>query len=156
MEPKAIIRDMLARADIGVLATSGPEGPLCSLMAFAALRPDQLIMATLPDTRKGRNIAADPRLSLLVDDRDTAGNRGTIKAVTLAGRHEPPSPATRQAGLALLQLRHPHLAALLETAGVELICMRITSALLLNGPTEAVYLTHPEADAGQADSPRPA
>lgn len=148
MEAKAIIRELLVRADTGVLATTGPEGPLCSLMAFATLRPGCLVMATLPDTRKWRNIAADPRLSLLVDDRVTASTRSTIKAVTLTGRHEPPSLATRQAGLSLLQGRHPHLTPLLETAGVELIGLQITSYLLLNGPTEAVYLTDLVDDAG--------
>lgn len=154
METKAIIRELLARADIGVLATSGSEGPLCSLMAFAALRPDLLVMATLPDTRKWRNIVADPRLSLLVDDRDTASDRSAIHALTLAGRHEPPSPATRQAGLALLQSRHPHLTPLLETAEVALIVLQIASALLLTGPSKAVYLTDLGNDAAGQTAPQ--
>lgn len=141
MDAKAVIRDLLARIDIGVLATSGPEGPLCSLMAFAAVRPDCLVMATLPGTRKWRNITADPRVSLLVDDRDTAKSRNTVQALTLTGRHEPPSPTDRQTGLALLGQRHPHLHELLAAPGVECIRLQVASYLLLTGPTEAVYLT---------------
>ncbi|MHC1789040.1 pyridoxamine 5'-phosphate oxidase family protein [Solidesulfovibrio sp.] len=141
MQAKNIIRTLLARTDIGVLATSGPEGPLSSLMAYVAIGPDCLIMATLPGTRKWRNITADPRLAFLVDDRDTAESRSAVQALTLGGRHEPPSPAERQAGLALLGQRHPHLAGLLAAPDVACIRLRVASYLLLRGPSEAVFLT---------------
>ena len=141
MDAKTVIRELLARADMGVMATNGPDGPLCSLMAFATIRPDCLIMATLPDTRKWRNLVADPRLSLLVDNRDTATSRETVTALTLAGRHEPPSAADRQAGLAVLRQRHPHLENLLASPDVACIRLRVASYLLLTGPTESVFLT---------------
>ncbi|MFP5258761.1 MAG: pyridoxamine 5'-phosphate oxidase family protein [Acidobacteriota bacterium] len=141
MDAKVVIRELLARSDMGVMATSGPDGPLCSLMAFAAIDPDCLVMATLPDSRKWRNILADPRLSLLVDNRDTAVSREAIRALTLSGRHEPPSPAERQAGLAVLRQRHPHLEGLFATPDVACIRLRVASYLLLTGPVEARFLT---------------
>lgn len=141
MNAAAAIRQLLADASLGVLATVGPEGPLTSLMAFAVESPSRLVMATLPDTRKWRNILADPRISLLVDDRETAVGRGSVRALTLAGRHEPAAEAQRQAGLALLGRRHPHLAGLLARPEVALIGLDVASYLLLTGPTEAVYLT---------------
>lgn len=141
MNAAAAIRQLLANASIGVLATAGPEGPLTSLMAFAVESPSRLVMATLPDTRKWRNILAEPRISLLVDDRETALDRGSVRALTLAGRHEPGTEAQRQAGFNVLGHRHPHLAGLLARPGIALIRLQITSYLLLTGPTDAAYLT---------------
>lgn len=141
MNAAAAIWQLLANASIGVLATAGPEGPLTSLMAFAVESPSRLVMATLPDTRKWRNILAEPRISLLVDDRETALDRGSVRALTLAGRHEPGTEAQRQAGFNVLGRRHPHLAGLLARPGIALIRLQITSYLLLTGPTDAAYLT---------------
>ncbi len=141
MHAAAAIRQLLANASLGVLATAGPEGPLTSLMAFAVESPSRLVMATLPDTRKWRNMLADPRISLLVDDRETALDRGSLRALTLAGRHEPGTEAQRQAGFHVLGRRHPHLAGLLARPEVALIRLQVTSYLLLTGPTDAAYLT---------------
>jgi hypothetical protein len=142
MNAAAAIRQLLADATMGVLATAGPEGPLTSLMAFAVEGPSRLVMATLPDTRKWRNMLADPRISLLIDDRETALDRGSVRALTLAGRHEPGTQAQRQAGFEALGRRHPHLAGLLARPEIALIRLQVTSYLLLAGPTEAVYLTN--------------
>lgn len=141
MNAAAAIRQLLADATMGVLATAGPEGPLTSLMAFAVESPSCLVMATLPDTRKWRNMLADPRISLLVDDRETALDRGSVRALTLAGRHEPGTEAQRQAGFDVLGRRHPHLAGLLARPEIAFIRLQVTSYLLLTGPTDAAYLT---------------
>lgn len=153
MEAAAAIRQLLASASLGVLATAGPEGPLTSLMAFAVESPSRLVMATLPDTRKWRNILADPRISLLVDDRETALDRGSVHALTLAGRHGPGTEAQRQAGLTLLGRRHPHLAGLLARPEVALIRLQVVSYLLLTGPAEAAYLTSLDEPSATAAKP---
>jgi len=160
MHAAAAIRQLLANASLGVLATAGPEGPLTSLMAFAVESPSRLVMATLPDTRKWRNMLGDPRISLLIDDRETARDRGSVRALTLAGRHEPGTEAQRQAGFHVLGRRHPHLAGLLARPEIALIRLQVASYLLLTGPTEAAYLTsldEPPATtaAGQASGPIP-
>ena len=154
MHTAAAIRQLLADLSMGVLATAGPEGPLTSLMAFAVESPSHLVMATLPDTRKWRNILADPRISLLVDDRETALDRGSVRALTLAGRHETGTQTQRQAGFDVLGRRHPHLVGLLARSEVALIRLRVASYLLLTGPTDATYLTSlDEASATTAQAP---
>lgn len=146
MDNKTAARNLLRRSDLGVLATASPQGPLCSLMAFAMDEAfGHLFLATVPDSRKWRNIEADPRISLLVDDRTEVRDPERITALTICGRHEPPTPEDRAFGLDRLRRRHGCLAPLLDRPDVVLIRMRPQSFLLLHGPVAAVYFTELDA-----------
>lgn len=130
-----------------VLATGGEHGPHASLMAFAAA-PDasEFWLATQADTRKYANLLADPRASLLLDDR--GGDRG--------GREGPGAPgqaltvtaeladfatpeAEHEARRALLA-RHPSMQEFMDLPGVVALRLVARRFQLLSGLTEHVAL----------------
>jgi len=122
-----------------VLATTGPEGPHASLMAYAA--PEDALafwMATLTDTRKFRNLAADPRASLLIDGREQG------VALTVAARLAPfiSAEAERDARRELAA-RHPGLAEALAgqpTRMLRFLPLRFQFLASPEGPVEEILL----------------
>lgn len=128
-------------ADLLVLATVGPGGPHTSIMAYVA-SPDgrEAWMATAAGSRKWDNIMADPRVSLLIDDRDRAEERDAITALTVTGQHIPVTTKEDEVAIrAALLDRHPGLTVFLDGPGPRLIRIRVSSFLLLSGRTEAYY-----------------
>jgi len=106
-----MIRELLATQGLAVLATHGAAGPHASLVAFAAT--DDLRCIVFPTERARRkyaNLAADPRVALLVDDR---GNRASdlveARAVTAAGRAGEAQGEERNRLAELLLRKHPGL-----------------------------------------------
>jgi nitroimidazol reductase NimA-like FMN-containing flavoprotein (pyridoxamine 5'-phosphate oxidase superfamily) len=133
-EMKALLR----QRTMCVLATVSEGRPHCSLMAYAAdADGSEVYLSTLRSTRKFRNIAANPAVSLLVDTREEVP-RGTARALTIEGtcRTLPPGPE-REHARDRLRAAHPHLERLLNDPEVEILAVRISSFLLLKGLTEA-------------------
>lgn len=132
-----------------VLATCGLEGEGCaphtSLMAFCAA-PDcgEFWLATLTKTRKWRNLAANPRASLLLtnlpgDDRDAGGGEPTL-ALTVAARAEPfASPADEAGARRMLLAKHPQLASFLAQEPVAVLRLKAVSFQLLSGLTDVFF-----------------
>jgi PPOX class probable F420-dependent enzyme len=98
-------RDLLARPVHGVLTTLEPDGQPQSSLVWVDLDDDTAIVNTSRQRRKGRNLARDPRVSLLVVDP-----ANTSRFIQIRGRAE-----CREEG-AIEQLdrvtrkytRHPH------------------------------------------------
>jgi nitroimidazol reductase NimA-like FMN-containing flavoprotein (pyridoxamine 5'-phosphate oxidase superfamily) len=116
-----------------VLATEDRGQPLTSLMAFAVtddLR--HLVLLSDRNTRKFANLAANRRVSLLVDDR---GNKTTDTqesiAVTVLGRA---FEADADNGDALAQLflaRHPALADFAAIPDCAVVRVEVSAYLLV-------------------------
>jgi hypothetical protein len=142
------------------LATCGVEGegcaPHCSLMAFCAA-PDcgEFWLATLTETRKWRNLAANPRASLLLtnlsaddlpaddlpdDDRGAGGGEPAL-ALTVAAKAEPfASPADEAEARRRLLAKHPQLASFLALQAVAMLRLKAVSFQLLSGPTDVFFI----------------
>ena len=79
-------RDLLARAICGVLTTIGDDGPQSSLVWVDLDADGHACLNTTLERQKGRNLLADPRVSLLVVDPDDTGRyvqvRGDAELVT--------------------------------------------------------------------------
>jgi len=121
------VRELLASQGLAVLATQRGGQPHTSLVAFAATNDlSCLVFATERDTRKFTNLAADPRVALLVDDRShRPADLAEATAVTATG---PACEATgeQRALLADLLLRkHPELKAFTAEAGCALIVVAV-------------------------------
>ena len=132
-----------------VLATCSPDGqggrPHASLMSYCASISGQgsgleFWLATLADTRKYANLRANPRASLLIDDR--AGDRaeqggGPGLALTVEAELRPfeSAEAEAHARRALLK-RHPELADFLAREGAVVLRMAGLRCQLLNGLTD--------------------
>ena len=136
--------ELIRTHDICVLATTSEGLPHCSLMAYVC--DDQcrhLYMATGRDSVKFRNLQKNPAVSLLVDTREThrGGERAGTKALTAAGVYEPMKNPVEIATIkSMLLAAHPQLKVILETDAYEIISVKPTSFLLLDGLTESTFL----------------
>lgn len=131
-----------------VLATCGTDEGRCaphtSLMGFCAA-PDcgEFWLATLPSTRKFRNLAENPLASLMIDDRDdpVAGGGQPGQALTVQVRRadfknlRDESEARR----ALLQKRQ-EAAQFLALEGVVMLRLVAVSFQLLCGPLDVFFI----------------
>lgn len=141
------VSSMLRDNDMCVLATAGPEGPYTSLMGYV-WDPEQLRIYLL--LRKGSakyaNIRAEPRVSLLIDDRvrhATAPHDGT-QALSVSGMCAPmtePDEAQRAQDLILARL--PHLAAIAAYPDATVLRVEPTGFQLLRDIENALFLKIP-------------
>lgn len=131
--------DLLRAADMLVLATAGPDGPHTSLMACAAdAQGREVALAMDAGSRKWTNLAAEPRVSLLVDDRQRHEERGNVSALTVSGRVVPPDQGEGDhRAVERLLAKHPHLSVFLDAPSGRVVRVRGQRILLLSGPTEA-------------------
>lgn len=78
--------DLLTRPICGVLTTMGPDGQPQSSLVWADYDGDCARVNTTLERQKGRNLRANPRVSLLVVDPDDTGRfiqiRGEAELVT--------------------------------------------------------------------------
>jgi nitroimidazol reductase NimA-like FMN-containing flavoprotein (pyridoxamine 5'-phosphate oxidase superfamily) len=106
-------------------------------VAFA-LAPDgaAVLFATPRDSRKYRNLRANPRVSLLLDTRgERDRDYGSAEAITVVGRARvlrAGSSSWREAGR-VLRAKHPALAAFLEAATTALVRVEIDEAVHVSG-----------------------
>lgn len=132
---------LLRQEDLCVLATASAEGPHCSLMAYICNQDcTELYMLTLKATRKFVNLQGNGMVSVLIDNRLSSQERGTMQALTLRGRFrtlsDPPTLAdVRRRFLA----KHPHLTSLAASDDACFFAIAILTLQLLTGATEASY-----------------
>jgi len=119
----------------------GDGGPHVSLMAYCAapgLR--EFWLATLPGTQKHRNLLANPRASLLIDDRTrcagTPGQALTVAVSLLAFSDAVAEAAARRELLG----KHPELHDFLEKDGAQMLRFAVRRFQLLTGLTEVFVL----------------
>ncbi|BBD09556.1 pyridoxamine 5'-phosphate oxidase family protein [Desulfovibrio ferrophilus] len=138
---------LLADNDLLVLATTGPQGPHTSLMAYAASQDGrEVYLVTAEDSRKWTNIQSDPRVSLMIDDRvqKLPNDRESIHALTISGEHDPLSDGPEAERVrALLLGRHPQLELFLSRPEGRLLRIRVRSVLLLSGLADAFHHSYP-------------
>ena len=93
-------RTLVSSVTVGYLATVGEDGdPWCSLVVYG---PDPhgnpvLLVSTMAE--HGRNLAADPRASLAVNDPSAPGDPLDRPRITLAGRASQPEGEAAEAAL---------------------------------------------------------
>ncbi|MCB2189230.1 MAG: pyridoxamine 5'-phosphate oxidase family protein [Deltaproteobacteria bacterium] len=126
-----------------VLATAGEEGPHASLMSYVP-GPDlrSIYLVTAEGTRKFRNLLAEPRVSLLIDNRGPGrGGGDPTLALTVSGAVRPVrDPGQEEALTAAFRAEHPQLRAILEDPTRRFLEVRVLSLLLLRGAVESHYL----------------
>ncbi|MGE4298529.1 MAG: pyridoxamine 5'-phosphate oxidase family protein [Desulfovibrionaceae bacterium] len=137
-----VVEALLRNHDLCVLCTCGAGGPLASLMSYCV--EDDLAMlyvATRADSRKYKNVEHNPKVSVLIDNRDTVGDAAQRCALTLAGRAEAVADLDRRAVLgAHLLARHPQLEGIVQASDGVILAIRIDSYLLVRGPDKALFI----------------
>lgn len=128
------IRGLFVSQQLAVLATSQGGQPYTSLVAFAFsddLR--QLFFATTRATRKFANLQAEPRVSLLIDNRSHRSDdfREAI-AVTALGRAQEVNGSERQALLDLYLTRNTGLKEFATAPTCALLQVEVTRYSLVS------------------------
>lgn len=125
MTDKQLLIDLVQVQDLAALAAGRP--PRVSLVAFAATADLTGIYFVTPrPTRKYRNIKADPRVGLLIDNRTEAGaDFESGRAATISGSAEELTGPDRDEGAKIYLARRPDLAAFLGRVDAALFLVRI-------------------------------
>ncbi len=118
-----------------VLATEDRHGPYASLVAYALLPEQKLILVATPrNSRKYRNLVKRQQVALLIDRRTQGGETlMEAEALTVLGEALPVKKGEGWKDLArAYEQKHPYLHDFLETR---------TTALVKIAIKEAVYVT---------------
>jgi nitroimidazol reductase NimA-like FMN-containing flavoprotein (pyridoxamine 5'-phosphate oxidase superfamily) len=128
------IRALLESQAHGVMATLHDRQPYTSLMAFA-VTPDlqRMVFATYRATRKHANLLANPRVSLLVDNRtNTAVDYHDAVAISAQGTVVEVEAARRDELLQLYLGKHPALGDFVAAADCVLLQLKIDSYFVVS------------------------
>jgi nitroimidazol reductase NimA-like FMN-containing flavoprotein (pyridoxamine 5'-phosphate oxidase superfamily) len=122
-----MLQELFAAQGSVVLATTENGQPYLSLMAFANTSDLQyLLVATYRVTRKYRNIEADPRVALLVDNRSNQpSDIEQSMAVTVLGRAQEVGATEKNQFLRIYLAKHPHMEKFVSSPECVLIKVKV-------------------------------
>lgn len=128
-----ILRELCLDQPLAVLATASGSAPYASLVAIA-VTPDlrRLYFATPRATRKAANLAGNPQVALLLDNRSNRLTDFTrAAAATMIGIAEELHGPGRASGLAFYLEHHPHLADFTSSPATVLYLVTVTRISLV-------------------------
>ena len=130
---KNVLEDLLNSQPLGVLATQGDGQPYTNLVAFTFSQDLQsLFFATTQSTRKFANLSADPRVSMLVDNRtNNPSDFLWAKAVTVTGKAEKIDKEKEVEITEAYLGKHPYLRDFLVSPSCALIRIRVETYYLV-------------------------
>lgn len=134
------IQKMISENKVCVMATLANGAPHCSLMSYATDNDcREIYMATLTNTKKYRNLIANPTVSLLIDTRD-AVPKGKTKALTISGVFQAVDNDKRgKEILEALIKKHPDLKDFFNNPNARIIVIKATSLQLLDNVTDSYF-----------------
>jgi len=132
-ENDPILQELCFGQPLAVLATDAGRGPYTSLVAVAVTADlRQLYFATPRSSRKFANLAENPQVSLLLDNRSNqVTDFSAAAAVTILGTAGELTGAEREAGLALFLERHPQLREFASAPSSALFRVQVASIYLV-------------------------
>jgi heme iron utilization protein len=132
-EIEALIGNLLESQNLAVLSTQNHGQPYSNLVAIAAT-PDlkHLLFATTRATRKYANLMADPRVSVLVDNRrNEVADFVEAAALTALGKAWELQGVERQQYLPLYLAKHPNLADFVAGPTCALLRIRVDKYIVV-------------------------
>lgn len=134
------IQKMISENKVCVMATVSDGAPHCSLMSYATNNDCcEIYMATLKDTKKYRNLMANPSVSLLIDTRD-AGPKGKTRALTVTGVVQTIRDDQKLAEIRKTLLKkHPDLKDFFSSPDTQIVVIKATALQLLNNVTDSYF-----------------
>ena len=140
-----LVKDLFKSQRLAVLATQDHGQPYSNLMAFAASHDlKYLIFATTRATRKYANLLADPRVSVLVDNRaNKPEDFSQAAAVTALGKAWELQGRERQEYLKIFLDKHPYLDEFTAAPTCALLKVTVEKYIVVTRFQEVkeVYLT---------------
>jgi nitroimidazol reductase NimA-like FMN-containing flavoprotein (pyridoxamine 5'-phosphate oxidase superfamily) len=137
-----MIKTLLNKQNLGVLATSSTGHPYTSLVGFAVTEKlDELLFTTHRSTRKYANLQRDGRVSLLIDNRSNQADdfREAI-ALTAIGTAQEVSAEEREQLTELFLSRHPSLTEFVRSPGCALCRIKVQRYSLVQRFQEVLEL----------------
>lgn len=128
------LRALLESQRYAALATDDHGQPFVSLMAFAATEDlRDLVVLTERNTRKYANLQANPRVALLIDDRENRGSDTEDSvAVTAIGQAQDLDADVGAPLLELFLTRHPYLAGLAASPTCAIVGVKVSACQLVS------------------------
>jgi nitroimidazol reductase NimA-like FMN-containing flavoprotein (pyridoxamine 5'-phosphate oxidase superfamily) len=133
VEIREIIQNLLHSQRLAVLSTQMSGRPYSNLVAFAATENLQdILLATTRATRKYANVTAEPRVSLLIDNRSNKETDfGETSAVTVLGTAAEVLGPERDKCLRIYLKKHPYLEEFVSAPTCALIKVRVEKFIMV-------------------------
>lgn len=128
------LKGLFDQQHLGVLATYGDGYPYTSLVAFAATDDlDRLLFATTRATRKFANLSANPRVSMMIDNRSNrVEDFADAVAVTAMGEVFELMGQSLKEHKSLFLARHPHLSEFVAAPTCALLSIAVERYLMVS------------------------
>jgi nitroimidazol reductase NimA-like FMN-containing flavoprotein (pyridoxamine 5'-phosphate oxidase superfamily) len=133
VEMQKIVQELLNSQRLAVLSTQMSGRPYSNLIAFAATDDlKEILFATTRATRKFSNLTAEPRVSLLIDNRSNQETDfGEASAVTVLGTAEEVLGSERESYLQLFLKKHPYLEEFVTAPTCALIRVKVEKFIMV-------------------------
>ncbi|PKM55965.1 MAG: hypothetical protein CVV00_01840 [Firmicutes bacterium HGW-Firmicutes-5] len=134
------IEAILNTNNLCVLCTEHEGYPYCSLMTFTLGKDNKtLYMVAIDDSKKYKNIALNPNVSILMDNRQSLGkaSKNEIISITFEGYNEAIDQEKSEEGKKILLEKHPDLYEIIQNPKCVLLSIRLKAYKLLMGPTNS-------------------
>jgi len=133
MEVNKIVRDLLDTQRLAVLSTQMSGRPYSNLIAFAASGDlKDIVFATPRASRKYANLIAEPRVSLLIDNRSNQeADFGQASAVTVLGTAEEVLELDREKYLQFYLQKHPYLEVFVNAPTCAFIRVKVEKFIMV-------------------------
>ena len=130
---QALLPRLFETQKYAVLATDNQGQPYTSLMAFSVTEDLQsFILMTERGRLKYENLMANPRVAIMIDNRENLGSDlQEAVAVTAQGLAEEITGDARDEWRTLCLARHPALQAFADSPGCALIRIKVTSYVIV-------------------------
>jgi nitroimidazol reductase NimA-like FMN-containing flavoprotein (pyridoxamine 5'-phosphate oxidase superfamily) len=128
------IEKIINSQKIAVLGTSRKNEPYSCLVAFVSTKNlKELIFATMRRRLKYQNMMANPRVALMVDDRDKReSDFEATTSITVIGTAEDTVSETREKYAALLIKRHPELTDFVNSPDCAVIRVKVDKIYIVS------------------------
>jgi len=133
VEIREIIQNLLRTQRLAVLSTLMSGRPYSNLVAFAATEDlKDILFATTRATRKFANVTAEPRVSLLIDNRNNEETDfGETSAVTVLGAAAEVLGPERAQYLKIYLEKHPYLMEFVSAPTCALIKVKVERFIMV-------------------------
>jgi thioredoxin-dependent peroxiredoxin len=137
------LKQLFSEQRYSVLATEKDGGPYGNLVAFAATDDlKELIFVTSRKTRKFQNIASNPKIAILVDNRSNeVADLNTATAVTAIGFAREAPESEREELREFYMGKHPNLKEFVTAKDSAVLKMKIEKYIVVSGLDNVIEMT---------------
>lgn len=128
------ISNVLENQRIAVLGTSKDNEPYSCLVAFAMTDDlKELVFATMRQRLKYRNIMANPRVTLIIDNRDVSNSDfNDTTSITMIGTAQDIKSDGRDQYASILLDRHPSLSDFVKSSDCAIISVLLDKMYIVS------------------------